>query len=916
MDFLTAFQANPGHPKMQYPGHVSWQSASRFLAGSKPRTTQGLAKALLVLGALAFCAQAYRCSGQVVLGISSGSSNVNLSAPSEITVPQQGQIFPEYTIMGSQDLTHWAPVGGKVRGIGGVSGPSLNISLANTGSLGFYRAVASTNSQSTNETATGGADVFGYDTLFGAQMAQLQSLSIGGFLTNYPLPAYLPQLDWDPTTAQYWTNFNTDPAVWNETHTNSDEQRSTDFRLNSNEFSIFMTDGFVVSERLGNQSFAQVYYKLLSDKMPVFISADSVLQAWHRTYDNMLEELEELELATLMEQVITNMAAQIPQTARLYGGNTQPLNLSIQDADFFLTVARSLWTGQQVPSYLGVDSRVSAALAAVQSLSLQKFNLFGTLRAVDFSQFQVRGHYNNSVRLQHFFQTMMWCSLIDQRVATFSPNQEDDIRELGTTVVMAYLLQQSGQYPAWSALDQALRGFVGVPESMTFPQLQSLLSAANIHSPADVPDLATLTNLQTRLLTGELGLETIRSGVFFYDPFSPDVPKLPRSFAVFSQRFTMDAWAFSEVTWPSTGNWVFRMRPSCLDVAFAVFGNNSIVPELASRMAATNGAPFRDGLPYQTNLAAVRNVIDGQNSGAWSNCMYTAWLGALRALSSPTTDSEYPEAMRTQAWAMKNLNTQLASWTELKHDTVLYDAQAYSGEILCDYPAGYVEPRPEFWRAMYVLSTVAANAIAALPLSGTITLPGRTPFPPTVQYDLPAVQLAEFSCLTNFATQMLVVKDMAERELAQQPLTEEETNLILNFMQQSQYYDGEEAYNGWYPQLFYHNVYVPEVPGSSFDQSEGSDKWDALVTDVQTDPPNPYINDPGAVLHEAAGSVDLIMIAVDNGSSRMVYAGPVLSQYEFEVPGTTRLTDAEWQAQLGSAEQPPPDWTQSYLVPQ
>ncbi len=740
MDFLPAFQANLEHPKLQWPDHVSWQDASRFLAGSKHRTTQALAKTLLVLGVLASCALAYRCSGQVVLGISTGSSNVNLSAPSEITVPQQGQIFPEYTILGSPDLTHWAPVGGKVRGISGVSGPSLNISLANQGSLGFYRAVASTNSQSTNETASGGADVFGYDTLFGSQMAQLQSLSIGGFLTNYPLPAYLPQLDWDPTTAQYWTNFNTDPAVWNETHTNGEGQRQTDFRLNSNEFSIFMTNGFVVSERLGNQSFGQVYYKLLSDEMPVFISADSVLQAWHRTYDNMLEELEELEMATLMEQVITNMAAQIPQTAQLYGGIRQPLNSSIQDADFFLTVARSLWNGQRVPSYLGVDSRVSAALAAVQSLAIQDFNLFGTTRTIDFSQFQVRGHYTNSVRLQRYFQTMMWCSLIDLRVATFYPKREDDIRELGTTVVMEYLLQQSGQYPAWSALDQAIRGFVGVPESMTFPQLQSLLCAANIHSPADVPDLFTLTELQTRLLTGELGLETFGSGIFFYDPFTEDIPKLPRSFAVFSQRFTMDAWAFSEVTWPSTGNWVFRMRPSCLDVAFSVFGNNSIVPELASRMTATNGAPFRDGLPYQSNLAAVRNVIDSQNSGAWNNSMYTAWLGALRALSAPTTDSEYPEAMRTQAWAMKNLNTQLASWTELKHDTVLYDAQPYSGEILCDYPAGYVEPRPEFWQAMNVLCTVAATAIAALPLSGTITLPSRAPSappPPMIQYRSP-----------------------------------------------------------------------------------------------------------------------------------------------------------------------------------
>jgi hypothetical protein len=898
--------------------------SSRLFAGVERVGTRGLAAISFILCGLVVCGPVTRCSAQVVLGISNDASGgVHLSVPSAISDPQLGQIFPEYTVFGSQDLMNWQPVGGKVRGISGTSGPLLDVLLPNKANQSFYRAIVSTNSQSTNETASGGADIYGYSTLFASQMSQLQSLSISGFLTNYPAPAYLPQLDWDPTTADYWTNFNIDPAVWNLTHnngTNSEGQRTTDYRLNSNEFAIFMTNGFVVSERLGDQSFADVYYKLMSDQMPMFISADSILQAWHRTYDNMLEELEELELATLMEQVINGMAGELPNVAYLdFFGQTGPLKQSFRDVDFFLAVAQSLWTGQA--SY-GLDGstagRVNAALGAIQSLTLQEFNLFGTNRPIDFSQFQPRGHYNDSVRLQRYFQTMMWCSLIDFRAATFDPNKEDDIRELGAMVVLDYLLQQSGQYPAWSALDQALRGFVGVPESMTFPQLDSLLSAANIHSPADVTSLATLTNLQTQLLTGELGLETFSSDVNFYNPFTEDVPKLPRSFAVFSQRFTMDAWAFGQMTYPITGNWNFRMRPSCLDVAFSVFANNSVAPELAARMMDTNGAPFRDGLPYQTNLAAVRNVIDSQNSNAWTSSMYTAWLSALRALSAPTTDLKYPEVMRTQAWAMKNLNTQMASWTQLKHDTVLYDAQAYSEVILCNYPDGYVEPRPEFWQAMNNLSTLAANAVAALPLSGTITIPNQANPPQMVQYDLPTIQSAEVSCLTNFATQMLVVEDMAEKELAQQPFTEAETNLILNFMQQSAYYDGVVTYNGWYPGLFYHNVYSPTEweALNNFDVTEGSDKWDALVTDVQTDPPNPFINDPGAVLHEAVGNVNLIMMAVDNGTNRMVYAGPVLSHYEFEVPLNTRLTDAQWQAQLGAAEQPSPDWTTSYLVPQ
>lgn len=42
------------------------------------------------------------------------------------------------------------------------------------------------------------------------------------------------------------------------------------------------------------------------------------------------------------------------------------------------------------------------------------------------------------------------------------------------------------------------------------------------------------------------------------------------------------------------------------------------------------------------------------------------------------------------------------------------------------------------------------------------------------------------------------------------------------------------------------------------------------------------------VVHEGVGSVDLMLMAVNNGKDRMVFAGPVLSHYEFEMPGVTR----------------------------
>jgi hypothetical protein len=159
---------------------------------------------------------------------------------------------------------------------------------------------------------------------------------------------------------------------------------------------------------------------------------------------------------------------------------------------------------------------------------------------------------------------------------------------------------------------------------------------------------------------------------------------------------------------------------------------------------------------------------------------------------------------------------------------------------------------------------------------------------------------------------MQTLQIIAEKELGQQPLGDVEINFLKNVVELSSAYNHSgRQYNGWYPQLFYKNAFH-----ETFGSYEGSDMWDALVTDVHSDPTDPVLGDPGAVIHEGIGHVHLLMIAVDNGPDRMVYAGPVLSHYEFEMPAATRMSDETWKADLRANQKPPsPEWTRSYLVP-
>jgi hypothetical protein len=755
------------------------------------------------------------------------------------------------------------------------------------------------------------AEPFGYTAAFDEELGRIGPITPHQFAQRYGAKsAYLPRLTWDPTTAQFWDRLQADPK---DVRVNPKKQPwgpPFDFRFNDQELALFRRNGFVVSERLGDRDCAGVFYRIYSRDLPVFISTDAVLHAWHRSYDALLEEIEGAFLVETLGEILTAMAEGLPESQRRYGGGV--LADALTDADYFLAVARSLLAGRKVQTYLGQDSRVVATLTACADQQLQRFPLFGRGRVVDFSQFKVRGRYESSERLKRYFQAAMWCGRIDLRIA--GNPRESTPRELGAAAVLHDLLRRSGKFEAWQRFDRVLQTFVGHTDSMTFAQLGDVLAAAKVESPADVKDLDTLAALQADILAGKLGVQHIRSH-HYISPLGSEKIQLPRSFTLLGQRFALDSWVTSKIVYDDilwNDDKVNRRVPSGLDMAFAALGNDHCVPDLVARMNNPNGRPFRDGLPYQHNLAAVRSVIDAQKGSASEDNLYTGWLACLRELSRPTVGREFPEAMRTHAWAMKTLNTQLASWTQLRHDTVLYVKQSMTGVPACSYPAGYVEPVPPFWARLEKMAGQAAELIAATPypdyLEDKQAVAGRTDG--QLQFKVEWVQRRgkdlnekQVTFLRNFARQVGVLREIAVKEISRKPLTKDETLFLEEVVQLTKHGSGKAMHGGWYPGLFYRGR--PDAL-----------KWDALVADVHTDPPDDRHGDPGCVLHQGVGNVDLLVIAVDSDQDRMVYAGPVLSHYEFEMPGVTRKSDREWQQDLREGKAPPrPEWTRAYLAP-
>lgn len=306
---------------------------------------------------------------------------------------------PYFELQQSTDLQHWEPIGERQRASSARPGEWLRMTVGADRGQAFYR-ILSVEPRAITKLGLGGEEVFGYGTAFAEELARIGQISPDQFAALFPNSAqYLPGISWDPTIAQFWLEFNADPNLVNRGKSpEHPDYRTFDYRLNERELTLLKKNGFVVSERLGSGSFADVFYNIWKNDLPVFISTDAILQAWHRTYDAMLEEMEETYLFGSVQRMLDGMASQISATA--LHASPESLRDSLLDADYFLAVARTLLAGEQVRSVLNQDARVAETLADIKAEELKRVPSFlGFCRMVDFSQFKVRGHYTHSERL-------------------------------------------------------------------------------------------------------------------------------------------------------------------------------------------------------------------------------------------------------------------------------------------------------------------------------------------------------------------------------------------------------------------------------------------------------------------------------------------------------------------------------------
>ncbi|MFA5886208.1 MAG: DUF3160 domain-containing protein [Patescibacteria group bacterium] len=639
---------------------------------------------------------------------------------------------------------------------------------------------------------------------------------------------------------------------------------ASDFIFSPEIKNLLVKNAFAVKPAFSNEFFS-LYENNRYNYTPNFITTDSLLHNYHLLFDYLLKQLEEQKLAAELKQLNASMlAASLSQYNELKG--TAWENAAKRNVGFFAVGGKLLDPLISIPPL--VQNEVEQELALInahQDITLSPIMNMGSDANIidglkeDYSQYIPRGHYDKTEQLKAYFKSMMWYGRL-----TFRLENNDEIK---SGLLITLTLNQIENQSSWNKIYEPINFFVGKSDDITYYQFRDL--SEKIYGPN-----ATLTVVLTAPdkfsafvdAASTLASPQINSLPIFNTTIQPDRDKEIKGFRFMGQRFTIDAAIFQRLIDRETPG---RMLPKGLDIPAAMGSKEAL--NILTQLGETKYNKYLD------NLTKMQLYLADLPTTTWTQNLYWGWLYQLRPLTVAKPNG-YPTFMQNTAWARKELNTFLGSWSELKHDTILYAKQVYAemgggGNPSKKDDRGYVEPNPDVYARLVSLLNMT---IDGLETRGLLTANLK-------------------DNLNKMAQLALAVKTISEKELNNEKLSDADYELIRSY--------GGQLEHFWLEVNKDEPQFKELGQGYFLDQNPA-----AIVADVATDP-------NGQVLEEGTGKISEIYVVFPIDGQLKIAKGGVYSYYEFPWPLADRLTDQKWRDMLNANPAPiAPTWTQTFIA--
>jgi len=698
-------------------------------------------------------------------------------------------------------------------------------------------------------------------------------------------------------------------------------------------------NGFVVvpmQERINR--FADAYRRLSPSysnpeaSIPVFVTSDSVLHLYHLFFDQILKYLEATEFR---EDLSTMLSALLRSSYAQYKGFDGTLEEAARRNLAFLGIALKLLDPDaSVPKDIPEIKQELELIDAHKGLEPSPLMNYdcpedcnpcgafltdvacqaqGACTCEDYTQYIPRGHYTVSEELERYFKAMMWLGRIGFRMRS---DMETVQSVLLTDALNATEIEGDTAADIWYRIYDVTGFLVGAADDLTFFEYQEAVNNAFGDS-FDMALLASSDNL-TRLKSelDKLREPQILSG--FLSAFL-DETEYTKGFRLMGQRYAPDSYVLGQMVWDHIGpnlndEAVAPILQACgapdatceqvlsdlelsncicfdaPDLCRFIPKGLDVMAVLGSEPASIYLEPDNDYCGFEQALENLKTEFAAYDRQDWRQNVYWYWLDVLTPLHQDLADG-YPNWMRTTAWHTKQLNTQLTSWAELRHDTILYVKQSYTPmtkNVLIGEPSpemyGTVEPVPEFFARLGDLASYTRDGLIS-----------QQAMPDGLQPHMD-VMISLLYGLTDIAVDELQGKELDNSQI----------NTIKNMGQTF-----ERIVNGLAEAVSV--VETTQDCKNHLDECSketsiiGDDPYKTTIaTDVHTDP------NTESVLEEGSGYLDWIIVARELPDGTIgVSVGPVFSYYEFTQPMSQRLTDEAWRQKLDSNPPPRPDWISS-----
>ena len=598
-----------------------------------------------------------------------------------------------------------------------------------------------------------------------------------------------------------------------------------------------------------------IYNECTWDGTPVFVTTDAVLHIYHVLFDQMLADIEVQEFVETLKALTRTLLSEAE--SEYAQSNDGAVKEAIRRNMAFLGVAKKLLEGENVTVPESVTALVDSELVLIEAHEGYRISpIFGAFSALDYSHYLPRGHYTKSDTLKAFFKAMMWYGLT---IFTMEPDEFGNLARRHTLQAlmltqMVYRLQYEGQalFDLWEYIYEPTAFFVGRtddPNIEDYKTIAETIYGTNFLSipPDELNDGQLLDDFMTE--AQELPEPAIPNWI--HGSFTTY-----KGFRFMGQRFIPDSYMFAYLVLPEIDG---RYFPMGLDV-MAILGSGRAYTILDLVYGETGY------VGYPEKITQFRNEFSSLSSDEWAQNLYWNWLYCLMPLLYLKGEG-YPFFMQTTAWADKELLTALASWAELRHDTILYAKQSSTP---CCLPPGpprsYVEPNPYLYARLASLVRYTREGLESFGL----------------------LLEAYREKLNLFENLLLFLRDVSVKELENTPLSDAEYEDIYCF--------GKVMRN------------LVSKSGDPQNPAESDVDDMAIIADVHTD------SNTDQCLEEGVGYPLEVYVIVNEGGIPRITRGAMFSYYEFLQPITDRLTDEEWRDML-TGDTPPvmPRWVDSFM---